>query len=103
MNWARKRGEFRVKVLRRLLQIDRICREEFLENAGTRTRARREQLRILNSIFQHLVVTGILFTVDRGGDYTFFKHHGRAFPKLWRRRASEEAIRTALREIEDKA
>lgn len=100
MNWTRKRTEFRMKVLQQLLQAKRICREEFLENAPTCTRARRQQLKILNPIFQSLVVSGILFTVDRGGDYAFFKHHGRAFPKMWRPRASIEKVRAALREME---
>lgn len=71
-------------ILKRLKETNRICREEFLtESKG---RKRNNQFKELNRIFQELVQEGILYTVDRGGDYTFFQHHGRTFPKMWNRR-----------------
>lgn len=74
-------------VIRRLRHKDRVCREEFLtKDAVPRSRERNRQLRELNRVFQQLVVEGILFTVDKSGDHAFFQHHGRAFPKMWRRR-----------------
>jgi len=76
------------RILERLKTKDRICREEFLVDAS-HDRARNKQLRVLNAVFQQLVVEGVLYTVDRGGDYTFFQHHGRVFPKMWRRRNKE--------------
>jgi len=82
----------RQRVLSRLKDAKTICREEFLIDAPARSRARNTQFKILNAVFQQLVVEGILFTVDKSGDYKFFRHHGRAFPKLWarRRKPSEE-------------
>ncbi len=73
------------RVIERLGFASRICREEFLSKGRTQRQERRE-FRILNAVFQELVADGVLFTVDRGGDYTFFQHHGRAFPKMWDRR-----------------
>ena len=74
------------RVLSRLADTNSICREEFLVDAPARSRTRNKQLKILNAVFQQLVVEGILFTVDKSGDHALFQHHGRAFPKLWRRR-----------------
>ena len=76
----------RDRVLERLKTEDCVCREEFLVDAPNWSRARNKQLRVLNTVFQQLVVEGVLFTVDRSGDYKFFQHRGRAFPKLWKRR-----------------
>lgn len=81
-------AEVRRRVLLRLETHDRIWREWFLVAAPARSKQRNKQLRVLNAVFQQLVVEGILFTVDRAGDHAFFQHHGRAFPKMWRRRRS---------------
>lgn len=83
----RKSAPVECRVRRRLMHEDRICREEFLtKDATPRSRERRRQMRVLNAVFQKLVIEGVLFTVDRSGDYQFFGHHGRVFPKMWRRR-----------------
>jgi hypothetical protein len=81
------------RVLSRLKDASTICREEFLVDAPARSRARNLQFKILNTVFQQLVVEGILFTVDKSGDHALFRHHGRAFPKLWRRRQIPKEIK----------
>ena len=86
---TKKTNSIRQRVLEVLKVKDRISREEFVD-APLQSKERRKQMKDLNSVFQSLVHEGYLYTVDRGGDYTFFRHHGRAFPKMWNRRKTPE-------------
>ena len=67
----------------RMQIAEAICREEFIPRNLSK-RECRNAFRCINRIFQNFVVEGMLFTVSRSGDYAFFRHRGRFFPKLWK-------------------
>jgi len=73
---------FETRIREKIKFKSRICREEFITVARYyNKREYNNQMKELNKIFQKLVIEGYLYTVDRDGEYTFFRE--RSAPKMW--------------------
>ncbi len=58
-----------------------ISREEFIIPNQSK-RDYNKQMGLLDQAMKKLVIDGYL-TPNKSGDYWFFRHRGRQFPKLW--------------------